>query len=276
MNPLKINWKDYVTNAQNYSTNHWVPDVDKEFLDHLLPILASIPLQKVPSGSKSGGLISASRTLELMPEILETPNGTISGNDAKCILGFLYYIPRGKLMKTSMIKAPKLGGLTPLAMYAHKLYHKVPYSSWYAGDKAIKWFIGRSLEPIAVMKAQNVIVPLLNDGEFLANRKTALTHRSGSKFGQMAKLTEYKCVIDHLEVKEFEDSEPEPYQDLTEDGMTKFYLPKIAIQMVLQLWLANASLRDTHSMILQPHNWDLPPDAKDAAGTAEVEALPWT
>ena len=270
-NVLKINWKDYVTNAQSYSKTKWLPDVTEHFLDHLLPVLASIPLQKEPEGSKAAGKISATETMKQMPEMIETPNGSISGNAVKCILGFLYYIPRGKLMKVSMTKAPRLAALTPLPMYAQKLHNNVNYSSWNPKDPMLKWFIGRSLEPIANMHTHGVIVPHLTREDILKHRKLALTHQSGNKIGQMASLTDYKCIIDHFDISMDEDDERE------NGGIERFPMPKIAITMLLQTWLANVSLRDESSMILQPYNWDLPPTPWDSttAGIATAEELPW-
>jgi hypothetical protein len=59
-------------------------------------------------------------------------------------------------------------------------------------------------------------------------------------------------------------------------------LPKIAIMMILQIWLANASLRDPSSMILDPENWDGLPRAIDSVVPSKKEtpwveeSVPWT
>lgn len=276
MNIYDVNWSDFVNNAQSHYTTHWAPTVDEHFLDHLLPVLSSIPLVWEDNAFLKQSQISSTKTFANIPEVLDTPNGPFSGEDAKRMLGFLYYMPRGKLIKGTQVKTPRLGAFTPLAMYAHKLHHNVKYSSWDVKDKYFKFFLGKFLEPLINVRTVPLTIPLLDTNDIVNNRKAALTYKSGPKTGSMGKLTEYKCNIDHLEVGEFEDSE-----DYT-NGVAEFPLPKIAIQMVLQTWLANVQVRDPSSMILDPVNWDRVPDALDAkvaeekSPWEEKEDLPWT
>ena len=86
------------------------------FLDHTIPILASIKLKR-----NEKGLISTKATLTSIPEVLETPNGPIPMEEVKSLTHLLYSVNRSDLISTTITKEPRLGTLTPMLLYAHKL-----------------------------------------------------------------------------------------------------------------------------------------------------------
>lgn len=148
-------------------------------------------------------------------------------------LKFVYNVNRGELIEGTINHDPLLGTFTPIFMYAHKLYHNVTYDQWDKTDKFINYILGRNLEPILEVKNE----PVFNMQE---ERAKALTYKSGIKAGKMESLISNKMNTQALEL-----------------------VPKIAKYMYLQTWLANASVRNEESMILDPLNWGGVPEAVD-------------
>ena len=244
---LKINWKNYADNAETHQNTKWVPDVDSSFLPHLLPVLGSLPLKY-----NDKGLISATDILtSLSEDLINTPNGSITGLVMSCMLRFLYFMPRSKLLKETQTKNPVLGSLTPLPMYAVKLHHNIPYSKWDKSDVNLKVFLGRYLEPLLV---KHKYPPIFDRADVIRNRERSLTFKSGARVGTMAGLTNYKCGINYVDVTIEEDSydDENPYAD----SEYQYPLPPVIIRMMLQTWIANASLRKPNVMILDPIQWD--------------------
>jgi hypothetical protein len=233
MNITTIDYLPYVDNASKVFNGKlkWTPDLPANFLEHTLPILASIPLVY------EDRLINTTKTLEELKEIktIETPNGIMTGRNIMRLVMFLYFSKRNLFLSVPQNKNPRLGNLTPLLMYAQKLYNNVNYGKW-SKEPGVKYALGHALEPI--LKVEK----LPGDFDLNDTRRIALTYKSGRKEGQMAPLTAYKCNVRRVGGIDYRN---------------------IVIIMLLQLWLANASLRDTEAMILDPLDWDNIPPAYD-------------
>ena len=271
---LNINWVEYISNAQNIAKVPWKPKLPENFLPHLMPILASIPLIK-----DEYGYVKSTETFANMPKELNTPNGPFSSAVLKRILGFLYYMPRSSILSTPQGKDPTYGSLTPLAMYAQKRDNNVLYEKWDKKDPQFKYFLGRYLLPVLNFRNDpTVSIPTMDSSDITKARTAALTFNSGAKQGITDSISSYKCNLTQLMVSKYESDEEDddPY------GSDLYYnipLDKIIIRMVLQTWICNASVRKPGVMILEPTNWDATPAALDAK-VLEVEPVvqeivPW-
>jgi hypothetical protein len=243
MSILQINYTDHADNAEKAFANHklkWTPPFSDSFLDHVLPILASVKLET------KGGKVSASDTFMQLKHAgsVQTPNGLMDATNVMALIRMLYFTKRSALLSASQIRAPRFASFTPLMLYAHKLYNDVPYSSWIKDDKYLGFFLGNTLDLILEVKD----IPDLTIDEVIKYRQEALTYKTGKNAGTQAPAHTYKCVL---------------------TTVREMPLPKPAIMMLLQIWLAHASVRNTESMILDPLDWDNIPDALDA-----VEPLP--
>lgn len=220
----------------------YTPDLGKNFIDHTIPILASIPLKM------KDGLINSESTIKSLPEYISTPNGKY--RHPKALLQLLYYVKRANLITGSQVKNSRLASFTPMLMYAHKLHNGVSYSKWDRNDKFIRFILGKYLENILT------VTKIPEDIDYAYWRTLALTVSSkGSKtYGQMARATSYKCNLHSIMDVE---------------------LPKTVIMQVLQLWLANVECRNTESMILDPLNWDNIPEPIDAVVPEIVDDDVW-
>ena len=262
MNELKYNYEsklnNYLTTIKaakaNKSTKRPVLSdfgiVDGEtFLDHALSILANIPLVKNDKGLYSPTLIS-----EAMPDTIDTPNGPISKLQMRNLIGFLHFPARGMFVKNQG-KTPKLGALTPLGLYAFKLYRNIPYEAWDKTDPKLAFYLGYTLANI--LKTPKVT---LTHEDVHTARQRVLTYASGKKAGQTEKLTSHKM----------------PLNVAFQQGEEIVKIDKIPAYMLLQTWLANIELRDTSSMILDPWDWDKVPEPIDEVVVHEtkVEKLP--
>jgi len=236
MSITSLNFEGYAHNAETSHKNKsikWKPPFAASFLEHTLPIFASVPLKKNPEG-----LISSTEvfnTLENTP-IITTPNGDMAGKNILQLIKLMYFAKRGDFIVGSQIRGSRLATYTPLFLYAHKLYNDVPYSSWDKADTRLRPLLGMVLQHILDVKK----IPDTFDAKI--ERELALTFKTGAKAGTMEKPYNYKCVISEL------------------NGVT---MPKTAIMMLLQLWLANSSVRNTDSMILDPLEWDNAPEPLD-------------
>ena len=246
---LKNNYIDW---KQNLKTDpNWIPPIDGEFIPHILPILASIPLVKNPNND----LISAKLTYENIPAEVKTPNGTISGEQLKALIGFTAIARRSVLMpKLSQTKNPVYGLYTPLVLYAHKLYNDINYGSWdTTPNPHLHAFLGTTLFMAHASAIENGKPEvLINTAKVKVLRKEALTYKSGAKAGTQDKATAHRCNLQKLDVKSrVGDTKPQKYT-------------KYAVMSFLQLWLCNAELRNSDSMILDFYDWDNTPKAYDA------------
>lgn len=275
MDYTNINFKTEYRNYTNAMDNgkRWKFPFDNNFIPHILPLLSSIPIERNESGK-----LSPTRIIQKLKDMsnVNTPNGDMSASNLGYLLMYLYDVPRSKLSHISAIKKPDYAGLTPLPMLAMKLHHNIMYDEWDHKDKNMKYFIGKFLEPILLLKGGTFI---LTPQDIKRNRDQALTAKTGSAEGVIAPLTNYKCNITEI-------STP------AEDGTYEYTpFPKPAMFMLLQLWIANAALRKPGYMILDPFKWDNVPKAhdevvdkkedrpwgiEDADDAAEIEIIPWT
>lgn len=237
MDILKTNWENYAKLAKEDATSN--QGVDSNFLDHCLPIFASIPWQR-----NSDNKILALETLKPLYGTsvpIKTPNGTITGGNLVNLLSFVYRVNRSKFLSKSMTKDPKFGTFTPLAMYANKLYNNIGYDEYVVENNDwVKLILGNKMlgEIVTVTEAPTM------DAETIASlREATLTYKSGAKMGQQAPVTLNKMRIKSID---------------------KVVYPVAAMYMYLQIWLANSQLRDTEAMILDPIHWGNVPDAIDA------------
>ena len=280
---LNINWNEYITNAKNISKVPWKPKLPENFLPHLMPLLASIPLVKDEYGN-----IKSTETFANMPIELDTPNGLFPSAVLKRIIGFLYYMPRSSLLTAPQGKDPTYGSMTPLVMYAQKRDNGVPYEKWDRKDPQFIYFLGRYLLPLlAIRNDFTTIIPVLDDNDIVKARAAALTYKGGPKIGNVDSLTSYKCNITQLMVPKYAEEQQDDESSDDPYGNELYYnvpLDKIIIRMLLQTWICNASIRRPGVMILDPRNWDATPPAIDAMGIDVIFGLvpkdevviPWT
>jgi hypothetical protein len=244
MSILTIDFKEHADNAQTaYTTKgiKWKPSFADSFVDHTLPILASVKLEY------TAGKVSSLDTFTGITDTktIETPNGTIASSNVLQLIRLLYFTKRGGFISASQIRKPRLATFTPLMLYAHKLYNEVPYSAWDRSDKRMYLFLGNTLDLILEVDS----LPDLTIDKLLEYRKEALTYKSGAREGKMEQAFNYKCGVKFIE-------------DIA------YSIP--VIQMMLQLWLAHSSVRNTESMILDPLDWDNVPEALDAVAPLPV------
>ena len=256
MNELNIkysDWKHNILNTQELTAKErWYPTahITKDFLPHIMPILAAIPLVRNDTGK-----ISPKLTYEaLAGTTVKTINGNISGDEVRDLLWCLAKIPRGKFMpRLVQSRDSTYASYTPLALYAAKLHNGVKYSEWEqkSKDRYLALFIGIPLfEAFASLKQAggNIEVDVLKAKEL---RKKSLTNIGGVKAGQTEAATSTKCNLKTLPTRVNGNIEEVAYE-------------KPVIMMTLQTWLANANCRNTDSMILDLNDWDNIPKAIDS------------
>lgn len=214
-------------------------------LHHMIPILAALPIVRNESGK-----ISTSEIMQKVKgmEFIDTINGKMNARNFSSMMHYTYIVPRSKFIG-NQCKEPKLAQLTPLPLYAQKLHNNVSYGQWDVFDPSFKWVLNFYLEPILKFKTASLI---LDNNDIMVNRKRALVFGpNAKKAGQMGSLTQYRTNISSIVI----DSEEGTKENIQFDG--------VVIQMLLQLWLANASVRDVDSMILDPFNIENIPRAID-------------
>lgn len=226
-----LDWRKEQEKDHNFKP----PTLTDAWLPEQLPKLAALPLVWAK------GLINPSETLKKYKSM-----------DAEIILliTLLYNVPRSTLVQ-KIGQNPTLGTLTPLPMYAHKLYNDIPYNKWDRASEHTKFFLGRGLEKVLEFNR-----PVsLNIKEILELRKAALSYRTGAKAGTMSKLTSYKCNQVVLNNKKWTTSQE-----------------RNIIRMIMQTWIANIELRNEDSMILDPYDWSNIPEAVDAVVQKEPQS----
>ena len=240
MDILNTNWKNYADIAKSDATNN--QGVDSNFLEHCLPVFASIPWIR-----NSDNKILIKETLKPLQNAsipIKTPNGNIEAKNLISLMSFVYRVNRSKFLSKSMTKEPKLGTFTPLVMYANKLYNNIGYNEYLVEDNAwVRVVLGNKMlaDIVTVTEA-----PELNAAKVADLRDMTLTYASGAKQGEVAAVTLNKMRIKQID---------------------KVNYPVAAMYMYLQIWLANSQLRDKEAMILDPINWGSTPEAWDAEPT---------
>lgn len=225
----------------------WKPNLSDEFLDHCLPVLASIPLVQNRAGKIDTKLIMDKMNTN---DTFTTPNGSITGHNLRYLISFLYKCPRGDLIPGAQTKFSTLAALTPLVLYANRLYNNIAYSAWDKNSYNMPLFLGYKLQPILEVKEN----PSLDTETILELRNIALAYGAGAKkAGQLAPITGYKMNLKEIDNVKY---------------------PMVAMMMYLQVWLANSGIRKPESMILDPVDWDRTPEAVDQTSQYMPEASP--
>jgi hypothetical protein len=142
-------------------------------------------------------------------------------------------LKRGSLVK---LQGSPIGvnysALVPIILAGVKRYQNVGYNCW-------------AITPDCRLIAEDLLAamfcdyPDLGSERLLEIREQGLTIKSGAKAGSVQKATS-KWTLTGI-------------QDTELHG-----LPKLAVTMLAQIWVANPSLR-TELMILDPKNWDVMP-----------------
>jgi len=253
MHEININYSDWkhniLTTQEHDAKSRWSPKVTSEFLPHIIPILAAIPLVRLENGK-----ISSEKTYKALEgTVVKTVNGTIDGNQVQSLLWCLAKLPRGKLMPSLVqTKQSTYASFTPLALYAQKLHNNIMYSEWDQNvtDRYLAIFLGLSLfDAFASIKKMGV--PLVDALKARELRKESLTIKTGQKAGEISLVTSNKCNLKKLPARTGSDIEDKLYN-------------KYIIMMTLQTWLANAQCRNVDSMLLDLNDWDNIPKAIDA------------
>lgn len=257
----KLNFKEMIQNQA--LVPKYKPVLPPDFLARCLPYLASIPLVY------KNGLVDSESTISNF-EGLNSPHENVDPDIIKNMVRMLYRFPRSSLIPTAQIRAPKYASLTPIPMYAHKLYNKVPYEKWMK-NKYLRTFLGKELEDILSLPTV-----MLDSKDIQRYRKIAVTIKTGVKAGVQEPFNTWRCNIAGFSLPIFEDS-PEYDEDGEEEQYKFVAYPRIAIIIKLQLWLANVQYRVPGTMILDLNDWDHTPEALDAqvADTAEDKDSLW-
>lgn len=215
------------------------------FIPHCLTFFSTIPLvyhtPRTLNTALPKELVSMSKTLAAVPEG-ETRSKLID------LLWIMKNVPRGKLITVNQGKKPEYGALTPMFMYAHKLYNKVPYYHWDRDDRRIGAALGYFLCD-AHADSLTCEKPPLETLKSLRKSKAA-----GKKYTDWPN-TSLKIV--HLDAPTGEPGDdPEP-----------IVYGKELCTMLFQFWLANASLRDENAMLLDIYHFEIIPKPFDAVPT---------
>ena len=129
-------------------------------------------------------------------------------------------------------KNPKHGSLTPMFLYAHKLYNDVKYMEWDVDDAQIKHALGKGREWYVDCRRGDTERPEIEDREAL---------RAESRLGTA------------------EETVPVESYAFTKVGTGS----PVMWRVILQRWIAAPSKREPGVMILDPWDWDAVPDSLD-------------
>ncbi len=146
-------------------------------------------------------------------------------------------LPRSSLIKLQN-KTPgnEHAALVPLVLAAVKKMQGVNYSEW--SSDSIPLLVDKNLAGAMTMPANDI--PNLTVAEILEIRKIGLTVQTGTKAGSIVSPTS-KWALTGIQ------------------GTKLGHLPKLAVTMITQIWVAHPSLR-TQYMVLNPNDWDSMPD----------------
>jgi hypothetical protein len=227
------------------------------FIEHMLPVLAKIPLYPNSNGDK----ISTTRTLQELAKQTElnTPNGTFPIGDIFALLKLAYKVNRSSFVAAA--KKPHIASLTPLWMYAYKQYPLesgmgTKYEHWDKTDANIEVALGKWL--YKAHQFQQQYPQYIRVGLDQVFRSAKLGNR---------KYTDYPNNLQHTEIIE-----------KTEEAAYNIEIPKEWLILELQFWLAYGELRVPDAMILDMRDWDSTPKLLDAVVREEPkvkEVAPW-
>lgn len=242
----QISWGKHLTELEVSGNSDVSLKTSDDFIPLTLPVLASIPLVY-----NDKGLVSTSQTIQKLKNTgtITTPNSLMSGANALDLLRFITTVPRSKLQKSAFNKLPTYGTFTPLFLYAHKLYNNVPYNKWDRSDELLKPILGVMLRDI--LDTPKELAELIDIEEW---REKAGLFKSGKHMGECAALTTFKMNLNGVIIND-----------------AYYKVPKAALFMKLQMWIAHASLRKPDIMILDPFDWDIVPEALDEVKPQKVK-----
>lgn len=226
------------------STFKLPPPYDKykaSFIPHCLALFASIPLEyndkSLVSMSKTIAKIKA-REIHIVPNVGEFTSAKIID-----LLYIFRWVNRGKLIVGSQAKNPEYGALTPIFMYAHKKYNNIKYSKWDRNDTMINAALGLFL---AKASDQAKLVPHLPLSMIPTLRQSLC---EGKKYTDWNTYLKYTSTQDPVDGNEYGED---------------IHYEKETLIMQLQLWIANASIRNTDAMLLDMYTFGMVPKAIDA------------
>jgi hypothetical protein len=137
------------------------------------------------------------------------------------------------IKKQSERESAPYGKLTPLFMYAYKLYKNIPYSEWEREE--VEFVVEKDLANAMVTE-----LPELSKEELFKYKKEALMVKSGDKQGQSR-------------------SSVTTFLMYPTGGSPLYPLNSLSRAMLCQTWLAHPDNR-MDMMILDPDDWDYMPD----------------
>ena len=168
---------------------------------------------------------------QVLPQ--ETAKQNITTNWHMGLWRVVTKLKRGNLVK---LQGSAIGvncsQLVPIILAGAKRYQSVAYSAWQLNPDT-------KLVHQELLEAMFAACPDLGSDRLLEIREQGLTIKSGAKAGSQQKATS-KWTLTGIQDTEL------------------FGLPKLAVTMLTQIWVAHPSLR-TELMILDPKNWDLMP-----------------
>jgi hypothetical protein len=209
-----------------------IPSFGPKILDQLVALLSKHTLNRKGPDNTINGL-----------EYLKDNFDRNSARDVG-IYRFLMYDARGDyLPKQTQDPSKKYNALVPLILYAHKLYHDIPYSSWDSST------LHHVVNP-ALCRAMLDPLTGLKDGPCGAD-----FYGLGSERAQELRTLCLKINKNN----ELVDRSPTTTYSLYRTADTEVAdLSTLARIMVLQTWCAHTSNR-TKYMVLDPKAWDTVP-----------------
>jgi hypothetical protein len=218
----------------------------ENLIHHLLTLYSQIQLVKNPKN----GLISMERTIQLFEQAggVSTTDGDFDTEELYAYIALASKAPRGLLVPKQKLK-PKFGAMTPLFMYAHKLYNGISYSAWDREDPMMYAALGEFLAKALNFSQQ---YPMFSFYSFNKHHPTLRKH-----FAEKYNMS-YTGHYPYLKYSYQEDP-----VDGEEEGEVRVYNKQWLI-MACQFWLANVELRDTETMILDINEFGKVPKALDS------------
>lgn len=146
-------------------------------------------------------------------------------------------MPRSSLVKPQNSgSGPEYSMLVPLILAGLKKYQNINYSEW--SSEGLNYIVDKQLSEAMLVPPNDV--PTLNRDEILAIRKLGLTVATGNRKGEIDPVTS-KWALTGIR------------------DTALGHLPKLAVTMITQVWVAHPSLR-TKYMVLDPNDWDGVPE----------------
>lgn len=150
-------------------------------------------------------------------------------------------VPRSTLITVDaksgpMYKLRQYNHLVPLILAGFKQFQNIKYKEW--DRREIAWLVD-----IELGKAMLASVPVLTDEDINDIRKIAHTTKSGARAGKQGSPITTASLYHLNEYTKY---------DLND-------IPKLAIHMIIQSWIAHPANRSPNVHILDPNDWDAVP-----------------